>query len=527
MSNDKVNRGICATCGKVVPVRHEDRDGKVYLVKECPRCGESDSLVSSNAERYRAKRDLVGYAGEAQNTCALNCATCNKHKPPTLVFIDVTNRCNMNCPICLANIPAMGFRFDPPMDYFEKIFQRLAEMKPKPKIQLFGGEPTVREDLIDMILLAKQKYGLQARVVTNGLRLANEEYCKKLLKTGTQLMFSFDGRDASIYERGRKHPKAYERKMKALENIRKHRKSKITIMTAVGEGMNDQFLADLVDFCHEGRDYIAALDLIPLTAHWGPEEVEAQSATIEDVERMMGESVPGMQFFPAGYFYGLSALRQTFDLGRITFGGSHPNCESVSLLVSDGSRYRPISDYVKGSFMETLKEVQDLDKLMQERLPKSLWGRLFGRRGRQLVYGSRLLGLMRRRAKLDQVFTGSPTAAVLRVLWGLLTGKKLKNLLRANSKCHSILRAIVLPFEESGCVESARLVDCPAAFAYEHAQSGDVRLMPVCAWAMHKNHILRDISTRYGTETTAGDLGLTGLKRREEVEAEIASEDAV
>ena len=59
----------------------------------------------------------------------------------------------------------MGFRFDPPLEYFEKIFQKLSEMTPKPKIQLFGGEPTVREDLIDMIesQASCELYGLLKR----------------------------------------------------------------------------------------------------------------------------------------------------------------------------------------------------------------------------------------------------------------------------------------------------------------------------------------------------------------------------
>ncbi|MFW6303830.1 MAG: radical SAM protein, partial [Candidatus Sumerlaeota bacterium] len=280
MTNTEVrNRGICSKCHKITPVRHETRDGKIYLIKDCPDCGVTETVVSNNAERYLGKRDLMGYEGEAQQTCSLDCVHCKNHKNPTLVFIDVTNRCNMNCPICLANIPAMGFRFDPPMSYFEKIFEKLSQMDPKPKIQLFGGEPTVREDLVDMINLAKEKYGLQARVVTNGLRLANEEYCKKLVSTGAQLMYSFDGEDAEIYAKTRKHPKAFERKIQGLENLGKYRKSKITLMTCVGEGINDKHMADMVQFCHDRRSYIAALDLIPLTAHWGPEEIGYDSAT--------------------------------------------------------------------------------------------------------------------------------------------------------------------------------------------------------------------------------------------------------
>jgi uncharacterized radical SAM superfamily Fe-S cluster-containing enzyme len=518
------NRGICSKCHKVVLVHHAERDGKIYLVKECPDCGVTESLVSCNAGRYQEKRAMAGYEGEAEKTCSLKCPECNIHKPPTLVFIDVTNRCNMNCPICLANIPAMGFRFDPPMEYFEKIFDVLSRMNPRPKIELFGGEPTVREDLIEMIELAKKKYGLSARVVTNGIRLADEEYCKTLLATETELMFSFDGRSPRIYERMRKHHGFYEKKLKALENVGKHRKSKITIMCCVGKGVNDEYLADLLDFCHEQRNCIAALDLIPLTATWGPEEVDAESATIEDVEQMMAEAAPGTEFFPASMLYCLTTLRSTFDVGRLTFGGAHPNCEAVSVMISDGRKYHPASKYLNRSFKDVIIEMVALDKETGKKLEQSLIARMFGRRGRQVLYGAALLKFFRRNINTREVFAGGATLKLLRIIWGFARGVKMKDLLRANTKCHGILRLMILPFEEKECIESARLVDCPASFAYEHPLTREIRMMPVCAWTIYKNNILRKTSEHYGVDHATGQVGLDLVKNQIDPEAKAAGQ---
>jgi len=511
------NRGICGTCRKVVPAHHETRDGSVYLVKVCPDCGRNETRVSTDATRFAEKRALIGYVGEAEKTCALNCKTCNAHKPPTLVFLDVTNRCNMNCPICLANIPAMGFRFDPPREYFERIFARLSQMDPRPKVQLFGGEPTCREDLVELIELARDRYGLEARVVTNGIRLADEEYCRRLLATGCQLMFSFDGRNPVAYERTRKHPNAYQKKLKALENVRKHRRSKVTLMVCVGDGVNDKDMADLLAFCHEGRDFIAAMDLIPLTATWGPEQVDAGNTTIEDVERIMATQVPGTLFFPAGTLYRLAMLRQTFDLGRLTFGGAHPNCEAVSAMVSDGTQYQPIGKYLKRPFNQVIADLLALDQRMAAKLPRSLLGKVFGLKGRRFVYGWALLSLIRRSMDTRQVLGPHPLAKMARIVWGLACGTKLKHLLRQHSQVHGLLRVIILPFEEAGCVEAARLVDCPAQFAYEHPESREVRFMPVCAWTLYKNDILRVTADHYGVDHDTGQEGLAGLQKRDEV----------
>lgn len=523
-SNAVQNRGLCSTCGNVVPAHHETRANQVFLVKECPTCGKSDTVVSTNAVRYQEKRALTNYQGEAEKTCGLNCMTCDSHKPPTLVFLDVTNRCNMNCPICLANIPAMGFRFDPPKAYFEKVFARLSLMDPKPKIQLFGGEPTCRDDLIELIGLAREKYGLEARVVTNGIRLANEDYCKKLLATGCQLMFSFDGRAPEIYERTRKHPKSYERKLQALENIRKYRKSKITLMVCVGEGINDKHLPDLVDYCHGGRDFIAAMDLIPLVATWGPEKVDTRNTTIEDVERIMIQQFPGLAFFPAGIMYKLTTLRNTFEMGRLTFGGAHPNCEAVSAMISDGTRYVPVTRYLRRPLNEAISDLLALDARMEKALPNSLLVKLLKKRGARLVYGWSLLRLMRRSIDTRALFGGAAFPKLMNIIWGLIRGVKMKLLLRANTKVQGVLRLIVLPFEEKECVEAARLIDCPAQFAYEHPVTKEIKFMPVCAWAVHKNGILKTIAESYGI-AEAGQEGMTGLKPRAEVAQELADQE--
>ncbi len=492
-----VNHSICPHCGVVVPSDHRVKDGKVYLVKHCPDCGESEFMVSTNSARYYEKRDFCGYKGDAERTCSLDCINCNHGIIPSLVFIDVTNRCNMNCPICLANIPAMGFRFDPPMEYFEKIFKKLATMNPIPKIQIFGGEPTVREDLIEFITLAKS-YGISARVVTNGIRLADEEYCKSLLKTGCQLMFGFDGRSPDIYRKIRKNPTALDKKMAAFQNIRKHRKSKVTIMCAVGYGINDNYMADLIDFCFESRDFVAALDLIPLAANWGPETVDAESSTPEDVEKIMADAIPGVEFFPAGILYRFNTLKETFNL-RLTFGGAHPNYESVSLMISDGTKYQPLSKYLKHSQSEAIKEAVALDAAMGRKVETSLFAKIFGKTGRKILVGLAFLKLLRKHGDFDQVFNGGKFMKTFRILMGVLFGQKLKTMLRKYTRCQNILRLMVLPFEEKECVESARLVDCPASFAYEHPVTGQIHLMPVCAWTIYKNDILRKTAQKYGT----------------------------
>ena len=521
--SDDNNRGICSKCNQIAPAHHEVRENKVILIKDCTDCGSTETVVSTDAKRYLEKREMMEYGGDNVRSCGLNCTTCNAHRLPSLVFIDITNRCNMNCPICLANIPAMGFRFDPPMAYFDKIFKRLSEFENKPKIQLFGGEPTVRKDLIDIINLAKDKYGLQARVVTNGLRLADEEYCKGLVQTGTQFMYSFDGRHESIYETTRKNVKAYERKLKGLENLAKFGKSKVTVMYCASP-LNAPYLADMIEYCHEKRKLISALDMIPLTADWGPDDVDAESCTIEDVEQMAKNSIPGIEFFPAGLLPQLKTLCETFPAGRITFGGAHPNCESVSLLISDGEKYSPPARFLKTPMDDAIRDALAMDAAMT----KKFEGRSLSESKRRLLYGLQLRKFLKKHVNFREVFGGSPSIGIMKIVLGQRSGKKIKTLLRKHTRLKSILRITILPLEERECVEAARLVDCPASFAYEHPETKEIRFMPVCSWSVYKNEILRASSEFHGIDDGTGTLGMGLVNNQpEEDEEHVTSGDEI
>ncbi len=108
-----MNKSYCMKCHDLVPTRRETREGKVYLVKECPKCGPNETYLSSDAERHFIKRNLdpgFGYEG-----CQITCMDCAHHRAPTYAFVDVTNRCNLNCPMCADGVFAHGFAFDPPL----------------------------------------------------------------------------------------------------------------------------------------------------------------------------------------------------------------------------------------------------------------------------------------------------------------------------------------------------------------------------------------------------------------------------
>ena len=285
-----MNQSFCNTCQKLVRATKEERGTRIYLVKDCPDCGSTETLISSDARRYNRKGEIDG--GFDYGSCTLNCLQCRHGKDPSLVFVDVTNRCNLDCPICINNTPSMGFTFDPPFEYFQKIFERVGRFDPKPSLQLFGGEPTVRRDLFDLIRAAR-KQGLPTRVVTNGLKLADEDYARELVRLRATIMLAYDGANPQTYRVMRDSESVLNLKLKALENLAKSPGAKVTLMTLVAKGFNDHELP-MLQLCHEYRNVIRAIYLMPLAHTWDEEvlDLKAERMTSEEVENIVDGAFP-------------------------------------------------------------------------------------------------------------------------------------------------------------------------------------------------------------------------------------------
>ncbi len=499
------NLGICGKCRKRVPAEHVVRDGKVYLHKQCASCGTSESLVSNDAAVWQHKRDVWQYEADAHRSCSLQCDSCRVDHHPTIVFLDVTNRCNMNCPICIANVHSMGFDFHPPLDYFEKVFREISTYDPKPMVQLFGGEPTMREDLVDIVNLART-YGLGTRIVTNGLRLADEAYCRKLCDAKVHFRFAFDGPNREVYERLRKNPDAYDKKVKALANLKKWSKRKNTILCCAARNVNEEYIGDLIQLCHDNMDIIDEFGLLPLTENWEEGSCEfGETTTCEDAERMVAQAVPDgeVEFFPAGLLHGLRTARSFFRRGKraryLMLGGNHPNCETMAFLISDGRRYRSANHYLKMRVSEITTEIPRLARALEPKLARLDPTKRFQRLRGQLLAIRAYLPLVVRAIDLRRIFRGSPLTALLKILGGLARGGRPRDVFTSHLAIGRVLPVYILPFAEHRVIDAQRLFECTAVFAYEDVETGRIRTSPACTWDLYRDQHLRRVSEKYGT----------------------------
>ena len=499
MGIEKTKWGICRTCRKPVPAEHLIHDGHVFLRKDCPDCGSHKALVSKDARVWQRKREICQYDPSEEKGCALNCVACGHNHQPTVVFVDVTSRCNLNCPICIANIPGMAVEYDPPLGYFEKIFDQVAEWRPKPHISLFGGEPTVRKDLFEIIQMAKRRR-LHVLLVTNGLALAEEEYCKRVCNAGVEIVFAFDGRDPVIYERMRGSRRSYDLKMKGIENMRQHTRRGHTWVCTLSLGLNDEHIPDYFEFAHENRSIVRRIFFIPLTEMWDHGLYgTTQVTTPEEVEDVVQNAFPNepVEFVPAGLFSRLLPAARFFGTRSIRFAGAHPNCESVAYFVSDGERYRPIGQYLNHPVTELLAEFLSRAEKLNPRLKGLDPERWFHRwKGRFLVIWT-YAGLAVRATNFEKVFKSNRTLTILSILAGVLTGKKSRRVLRKHTRLHEALATVVLPFEEWDSVESGRMQRCTSVFVYLDPDTERVARVPFCMWWKYRKETFQRIGRKY------------------------------
>jgi len=118
--------------------------------------------------------------------------------PCALVVWIVTGRCNLSCRHCYAS----RFSHLPELSTEEalRVVEGVAEIKAG-HLSITGGEPTLREDLLKLILEARGR-GLRVSIVTNTLRLT-DELMKLLAKEGVEVQVSIDGASKETFAKMR------------------------------------------------------------------------------------------------------------------------------------------------------------------------------------------------------------------------------------------------------------------------------------------------------------------------------------
>lgn len=198
---------VCPVCLGRIPAARLLLGDEVFQVKECAEHGHFKTLIwrgePSMAEWRRPKLPVhpdICY-GAVDKGCPFDCGLCSVHEQlPCSVLLEVTDRCNLHCAVCFAD-SGCGETEDPPLETITWLLERAMAAAGPCNLQLSGGEPTLRDDLPEIIEAARRVGFSFIQVNTNGLRLASDKsYANRLGAAGLSAVFlQFDGVDDEIY----------------------------------------------------------------------------------------------------------------------------------------------------------------------------------------------------------------------------------------------------------------------------------------------------------------------------------------
>ena len=140
-------------------------------------------------------------------------------KYPVLSEIAVTYRCNNKCRFCYAYSP---YRESEEMttEEIKRVIDIIVDDAHVPSLSFTGGEPTLREDLLELIEYARGK-GLRVNLITNGRRCSDPEYVQKLMEAGlNSAQVSIEGPDAESHDYITGIPRAFEQTVQGIMNLR-------------------------------------------------------------------------------------------------------------------------------------------------------------------------------------------------------------------------------------------------------------------------------------------------------------------
>lgn len=236
---------VCPVCLRRIPAAQVRRGGTVYLEKSCPQHGRFATPIWRDRLALETWRAGARPLAEGENPACPGCqGICADHQQATCcALLEVTSRCDLRCRFCFAGAPAP----EPALAQLKRAVDDIAAAG-GPLLQLSGGEPSLRDDLPELVAYAKRQGCSYVQLNSNGLRLARDEaYLAALAAAGLDFVFlQFDAVDDAVYRQLRGAP-LLAQKQRVIELCDKYCVG-VTLVPTVVRGVNTAMLGDILRF---------------------------------------------------------------------------------------------------------------------------------------------------------------------------------------------------------------------------------------------------------------------------------------
>jgi uncharacterized radical SAM superfamily Fe-S cluster-containing enzyme len=320
-------RSVCPICLNTIDAQYQGHDDIVSLVKTCPEHGSFETPVWEGVSNFRAWQERQNPAQaptrparRTERGCPYDCGLCERHVQATCcVLLEVTSRCDLHCPVCFASSDKGAASDDPPQQEITGWYDMLLAQGGPFNIQLSGGEPSMRDDLPELIRIGKEKGFTFFQINTNGLRIAGEpDYLHSLASAGLNTVFlQFDSLSSAscVALRGRD---LVAEKKRAIENCAAEGLGVVLVPT-IRSGVNDGELAGILECAVQYMPTVRGVHFQPMSffgRYSGDPAVDRITipTLLKRIEEQSGGQLKANDFLPGGAEHPLCSFHANYTV---------------------------------------------------------------------------------------------------------------------------------------------------------------------------------------------------------------------
>lgn len=530
-------QSLCPECTKVIKARKFEEDGKVWMEKTCKEHGYFKELISPDADIYM---DMFTFRfGDGQGVsnpivpdgkrCPEDCGICNMHHSHTaLANVDLTNRCDMTCPVCFANANAAGYVCEPDLVDVRRMLQNLRDMKPVPAkvVQFAGGEPTIHPQFFKICEMAKEMGFWHIQVASNGKNLSNYEFAKKAKAAGLHTVYlQFDGVTDDVQFKTRAE-KIMDTKRKVVENARKVG-LRVVLVPVLVKGVNDHQVGDIIRFAVQNVDVIVGISFQPvcftgrINERNRMEKRYTMTHLAMDVEKQTGLVPAKGGWLPLGCTSPFSKLSEALSGEPAMTITCHPDCGNGAYLFVEPNEKKEVRSLTEFFDLRgALVDIQNLAKEVREKNAKN-----GGAIGSNLFSKAKVLGVVRKHFNSSK----APKGLSFTRLLGILDGYKSKEVAHHpdhhTKNAYPTLFVAGMHFQDPYNYDIERVKRCII-----HYSARDGRIYPFCTYnsgPYYRERVEESISTSLGMYKSQYDLNQSPSQVCEEDAAKLRAGETV
>ncbi|AUX09650.1 radical SAM domain protein [Halalkaliarchaeum desulfuricum] len=375
----KVTDSMCPECvaegqyGEMtVPMVVYEEDGEIRLAKECEDHGTVRDVYWSDAHMYYRAREWAEFDDHLDSqhvtpddgvSCPTDCGLCPLHKSHTgLGNITVSNRCDLSCWYCFFYAREDDPIYEPTIDQIREMVRSMTSEEPigTNAIQITGGEPTLRDDIVEVVEAVAEEVD-HIQLNTHSGRLAgNVDLARDLRDAGVNTIYtSFDGVSPET------NVKNYWEMPEAIRTYREADLPVVLVPTLIG-GYNIAEVGEILRFAAANSETIRGVNFQPvsLVGRMPDHERHEQRMTIPDaihaIEEGTDGQIPADAWYPIPSVLPVSEFAKTWNDAPLYELSNHFACGMATYVYEDGDSLVPITDFFEvGPFLQALREIAD------------------------------------------------------------------------------------------------------------------------------------------------------------------------